>query len=278
MHTPAPHRLQHALLALAACTAAVVAAPSLAHADDVVLDRAAWTRTLNAAQDLLSDFDRALTKTPKLHPSDRLKLHGDRIRVEERMRTLTKTLGRGAMDPKGVRLDRAHLSEDLNDALAATKLLGRDLQTTPITPQERDKLTRRADSVRDQLSALQNALRALPRAPSRPSADRPAKPTRPGRRHTPMRADRFRDLTQQLARATFSSRREALVVSAARDNHFTTQQCIAILRAFVHESDKADIGVILHPRVTDPENWHKVYGEFTFDSYRKSLQGRVELD
>jgi len=84
------------------------------------------------------------------------------------------------------------------------------------------------------------------------------------------------DLLDALAQEGFADRRLSLLRSACSEALVTVDQAISIIDVFQFGTDKVEAGAFLYQRLSDPENFHRVYGALDFDTDKESLRRRTE--
>jgi len=81
----------------------------------------------------------------------------------------------------------------------------------------------------------------------------------------------FDDMIRQISSKSFGSDQVA-VVRAHRNESFTSNQVYEIMKNLKYDTDRVDVGMMLYPKVRDPENWHVVYRAITFSTNRDALE------
>jgi len=88
--------------------------------------------------------------------------------------------------------------------------------------------------------------------------------------------DQLESLLDAMQEEGFADRRLALLRTACSDAHVTVDQAISIIDGFEFGTDKVEVAAFLSQRISDPENFHRVYGAFDFDTDKAALRRRVE--
>ncbi len=81
----------------------------------------------------------------------------------------------------------------------------------------------------------------------------------------------FDEMLREISSKSFGSDQVA-VVRAHRNEHFSSDQVYKIMKALKYDTDRVDVGMMLYPKVRDPQNWSVVYGAITFSSNRAALE------
>ena len=83
-------------------------------------------------------------------------------------------------------------------------------------------------------------------------------------------------LLDAMSEEGFADRRLALLRSACSEAYVTVDQALSIIDAFEFGTDKVEAAAFLNERVSDPQNFHRVYGALDFDTDKAALRARVE--
>ncbi len=153
---------------------------------------------------------------------------------------------------------------------------------------ERDELQARIDRLADQLDGLARAARSasagqltalVPRSGALVSVPVDARSQdvvarAPGQG---LPASSIADLVHALETEAFADGRARQLEAAARSRWFTAAQVRRLLEALDFSEERVNAGVLLHPRVVDPQNWDTVYGAFDFPGDADRLRQQLDL-
>ncbi|MDP6931838.1 MAG: DUF4476 domain-containing protein [Myxococcota bacterium] len=119
---------------------------------------------------------------------------------------------------------------------------------------------------------------AAPSSSDDPSTvEEPAPPQVPVRSTAPVDAGSFAALCQAVDTEAFSDDKLRVVEQASTTRYFTVDQLLDLLPLFSFGDDKVEVTVLLYPRLVDPDDFHRVYAAFSFDSEKEELQRRLNL-
>lgn len=90
-------------------------------------------------------------------------------------------------------------------------------------------------------------------------------------------ADEFNRLLASIKKESFDDNKLPLLRDAVKHKGFTCQQAVQIVKAFTFAQGQKDAAVMLHPRLTDPINFHEVLKAMTFDSDRQEVRKRLGI-
>jgi hypothetical protein len=187
-----------------------------------------------------------------------------------------------ARPPSSSNVDSA--AAEARIALSSVRSAAAELPEGP----ERDELFARIGALSDRLDSLAAAARAsegerlqalVPRngalvrvpvdvGPTPP----PVRATTPGRG---IPSSSIFALLRSLETEAFAEGRRRVLEDAARTRWFTAAQVRRILEALDFSEERVEAGVLLHPRVVDPDSWGTVYGAFDFPSDAQRLRDRL---
>lgn len=140
-----------------------------------------------------------------------------------------------------------------------------------------DKKGNGRNKVRKALEELEDLQRMVARAPAAHGGYQPPQPLPPPRPVVqPIHESRLRQLTQAMARESFSREKLTVLREAARGDNFLVSQTKLLLEQFSFSNDKLEAVRILWPRVLDRDNAFQLYGAFSFSSDKEKLRKILE--
>lgn len=174
---------------------------------------------------------------------------------------------------KAVIVDQHAMQADLTAMLADLDAIDR-LNAASTDRATRKKIDKKIDRLRASLEDLADELddARVSRDDDRRDGDRR---DHRDRRAIAMTDGDFAQLLVELDAATMSSDKRGLVLDVARTGWFTSDQVAAIVDHLTHSDDQLEAAVALHPRVTDPSNFHRVYKHLAHSSDRDALRERI---
>lgn len=92
----------------------------------------------------------------------------------------------------------------------------------------------------------------------------------------PVSPEDFNRLLVSMRNQAFDKDKYTFLETTTAGRHFTCDQAAQLLKLFSFDSDRAKGALLLHPGLTDPENFHRVLEVFIFDGNKKSLMERLK--
>lgn len=86
----------------------------------------------------------------------------------------------------------------------------------------------------------------------------------------------FTSFLTKLKDKSFDNQKTDFVKSTMKNNWFTSDQVLEILKTFSFENGKVDMAKLIWHKTTDKGNFFKIYDAFTFSSSEKSVQEYVD--
>jgi hypothetical protein len=96
-------------------------------------------------------------------------------------------------------------------------------------------------------------------------------------RRVALSADEFAKFLKGVHANAFDTGKLPFVEDYAKTRWFSSAQVRDVLKDFAFDDGRVKAAVVLHPRLTDPENFFTVLDVFAFDSSRKALREKLKL-
>jgi hypothetical protein len=208
-----------------------------------------------------------------------------------RRRALGLVLGLSLVAPLLTADARRPSASDVDSAAAEARIALSSVRSAaaelPEGP-DRDELFARIEALSDRLDGLAAAARAAEGERLQALVPRNGAlvgvPVDVGPRPEPVRAatpgrgipsSSISALLRSLETEAFAEGRRRVLEEAAQTRWFTAAQVRRILETLDFSEERVEAGVLLHPRVVDPDSWGTVYGAFDFPSDAQRLRDRL---